>query len=756
MENWLTIAGWVLGVGLGLVLLFLLGVYVIGAPFIYGIGKFFMRIIYRVNVHGLQRLPEDRGVLLIPNHVSYIDAIILQLVCPRPIRFLVFKSIYEKALLKRIFRSIGAIPIASGRAKDALVAASKLLQENQVVCIFPEGELTRSGTLLKIRRGFEIIARKAGAPVVPVWLDQLWGSVFSYEGGKAFWKWPKKIPYRATVAFGEVLSAEEAKDETIREKLLELGEFCYQQRPVLNMHLAEACIRGLKRNQGGVAVVDGMDHSELKRGNLLTAAIVLSLHLKRTCQNKRIAVVLPPGKGAIIANLAILLAGKVPTNMNFTAGQAALKAAIARGEIRVAITARKMQERLENFPWPEELIHLELLVPKLKPKMLPWRLAVLLLPSFFILKMLNIPKTGDHDEAVLLFTSGSSGEPKGVVLSHRNVLGNVSQFAVMINLNKNDCILACLPFFHSFGCTVTLWYPMIEGIRIVTYPNPLDTVANAELINRYRVTMLLATPTFLRGYLKRATREQLASLRLVITGAEKLPRELADNFEEKFGHPVMEGYGLTETSPVVSVNLPDPVAANGSPVQKSSLPGSVGKLAGGIAAQIRHPDTGENLGLYQTGMLWLRGPNIFEGYLGQPGKTAEVIRGGWFKTGDLARFDEDGFLFIEGRISRFSKIGGEMVPHETVEYHIHHILQINIEEERVIAITGVPDDAKGEALVMLSSVHIEITILRTELLKAGLPSLFIPKQIKQVDKIPILGSGKLDLAAIKELASADS
>ena len=269
---------------------------------------------------------------------------------------------------------------------------------------------------------------------------------------------------------------------------------------------------------------------------------------------------------------------------------------------------------------------------------------------------------------MLLFTSGSAGEPKGVVLSHRNILANISQFRVMVNLKQGEGVLASLPFFHSFGCTVTLWFPIIKGLRAVTYPNPLDVAKNAEIVQRYGCTLFLATPTFLRAYLRKAEKEQLASVRLVITGAEKLPRAIAEAFEEKFGKQVMEGYGLTETAPVVSCNLPD-VSLNdaGHTVQQAYRPGSVGKLAPGIAAQIRDPDTGAVLSLHDTGMLWLRGANIFEGYLGEPALTAEVLHDGWFRSGDLGRFDEDGFLFIEGRLSRFSKIGGEMVPHETVE-----------------------------------------------------------------------------------------
>src|SRR5207245_1517714 len=259
----------------------------------------------------------------------------------------------------------------------------------------------------------------------------------------------------------------------------------------------------------------------------------------------------------------------------------------------------------------------------------------------------------------------------------------------------NELMLASLPFFHTFGCTVTLWYPVLEGVKVVTYPNPLEAAKNAALIDKHHVTVIFATPTFLRGYLRKAEPEQLRSVRLTITGAEKLPLELARAFEERFGKHVFEGYGLTETSPVISVNLPDPIPeVAGQQVQPSSRLGSAGKMAPGIAAEIREPETGKKLSLHETGMLWVRGPNIFDGYLNDPARTADVLQDGWFKTGDLGRFDEDGFLYIEGRLARFSKIGGEMVPHESIEHKIVDLLDLSGKDERMVAIVGMQEQAK--------------------------------------------------------------
>jgi acyl-[acyl-carrier-protein]-phospholipid O-acyltransferase/long-chain-fatty-acid--[acyl-carrier-protein] ligase len=294
---------------------------------------------------------------------------------------------------------------------------------------------------------------------------------------------------------------------------------------------------------------------------------------------------------------------------------------------------------------------------------------------------------------------------------------------------------------------------MIEGVRIVTYPNPLEVAKNAALIEKYKLTLLLATPTFLRGYLRKVEPQQLRSLRLVITGAEKLPLDLAKAFEDRFQQRVFEGYGLTETSPVVSVNLPDPEPTGpGQQVQPSSRLGSVGKMAPGIAAEIRESETDKKLSLHETGMVWFRGVNIFEGYLHDEKRTADVLHDGWFKTGDIGRFDEDGFLYIEGRLSRFSKIGGEMVPHEAVEQKIIELLGFSGKEERVIAIVGVQDEAKGEALIVLAAVDVDLAQLRDKLRETGVPNLWIPKKVCRVESIPVLASGKLDLKKCQDRA----
>jgi len=705
-----------------------------------------VRCFYRVTALGLENLPSG-GFLLLPNHISWVDAIVLQLACPRPIRYVIDEEYYHKPILHSLLRVLGCIPINTHHSHPAVRLATEKIADGEIVCVFPEGRLERTGVLLRLQRGYELIARHANAEVVPVWLDQLWGSIFSFQGGKFFRKLPKRVRYPVTIAFGKPLKADDANVATVREELLKLGEFCFSRRPSLDRHLAEECVRGLKRRPFATAVIDGLDHSTLSRSKLLGAAAALSRFLRRQFADERIAIVLPANKGSMMANLAVTLAGKVPVDLNFTIGRAANESCCGRANLRVAISATQFMERIKDFPWPERVLKLDELMPRMKRQIIFWWLISILLPTRLLLQLLQIPKEGGHTEAVLLFTSGTTGEPKGVVISHRNVVGNVSQFRQLLDAKKNDAILASLPFFHTFGSTVTLWYPLIEGVRIVTYPNPLEAARCAALIERYKLTFLLATPTFLRVYLRKAQPHQLRSLRLTIAGAEKLPLDLARHFEERFGKIVYEGYGLTETAPVVSVNLPEPLPN----VEPTSRLYSVGRMAPGIAAEIREAETDRKLSLHETGMLWLRGVNIFKGYLHDPKQTAEVLRDGWLKTGDIGRFDEDGFLYIEGRLSRFSKIGGEMVPHEAVENKIVDLLGLSGRDERPLAVVGVQDEAKGEALVLLSAVDVDLDELRKELHEAGIPNLWIPKHVQRVESIPVLASGKLDLKKCKEL-----
>jgi len=716
------------------------------------------RTFYRVTPIGLEAMPTTGGVLLLPNHISYVDAVILQLACPRPIRFLVYDQLYESRLLRWGLRLLGAIPISPKKARAAIEMAVDALAKGEVVCLFPEGALTRTATLQKLNRGYELIARKARVPVIPIWLENVWGSVFSYYGGHFFWKMPRVVPLRVWIYFGAPMTATEATSEMVRRCLYNLAEEAFQARPELRSHVGYESLRGLRKRFFTPVMTDAyFGDRTLTGGALLAVSLALASWLKKNIPEKRIGLVLTPGLGTTIANLAVILAGKIPVNLNFTAGRAANEAALAKAEVQRLITVKALVEQVKDFPWLEKQIDIAEQIKALPPAQLKWwGIFAFLLPAPLLRRMIGLPRWGDRDEAALLFTSGSSGEPKGVVLSHRNIIANTAQFGAVLGQINLKSILGSLPIFHSFGFTVTFWWPLLGGPRIVTYPSPLDTQKLIETIEKHQLELLITTPTFLRAFLRKARPEQLRSLKMIVTGAEKLPIDLIHEFEAKFGIKVSEGYGMTEASPGVAVNVLDepPSLTNPEGVLGRRV-GSVGRMLPGISAQIRDPETDAELSLFETGMLWLRGANVFEGYLNDAARTDEVLNDGWYKTGDMGRLDEDGFLFIEGRMSRFSKIAGEMVPHLTVEQKIIETLpqSVRMNAGPPVVVVGVPDGKRGESLVALTTVPIEQAELRRQLAAQGLPNLWIPKVIKRVDSIPLLATGKLDLRSCQRLAT---
>ncbi|HVJ45207.1 MAG TPA: AMP-binding protein [Luteolibacter sp.] len=707
-----------------------------------------------IQILNQSRLPKS-GVLVIPGRIDpQTLGPIEKLFSGRKVTWLIeetanldphIKSHLEKSGSGAMYSAADTAPAAAG-------AQLKAFLDNGVLIHVPGKAKTRIGTASHIPADHLKALTAFGLPILPIAVDTPRDSHLSVESASS-------LP-QAIISIGEAIPAEKSSIAAFQQSLLSAFEEAYSSRPLFKKSLAMILLQGLKKHASANKVLDGSDDSELGFDKVLGAAIAFSKFIKEETDKPRVAIVLPPGKAGLIANLAVIFAGKTPVNLNFTAGHEAIKSSIRQAGVDRFITADPFVRKVSSFPWPpnRDLIFIERTLPTLKKEIVKWVLLSKVLPAAVLGNILGLNKRKDSDEALLLFTSGSSGEPKGVVLTNRNVLGNVCQFATRLNLPPEKAsILGCLPLFHSFGCTVTLWFPCIEGINLVTYPSPLETKRLAELIGLHDVDVLLATPTFLRGYMKRIEPSQLASLKLVVTGAEKLPQNLADAFDQKFGIRPQEGYGLTETSPATNVNLPN-LESDSLPVLPSSRNGSVGQMLPGLAVKLTDAATGADIPLNQQGIIWFKGVNIFPGYLGQEKKSAEVLVNGWFRTGDVGRVDEDGFLYIEGRLSRFSKIAGEMVPHETVEAAIAKVLGLDSEAERKIAIVGVPDEQKGEAILLLSTIagpalEQECIDLRYKLLDQGLSSLWCPKAIIPVKEIPVLASGKLDIKGCEELAN---
>lgn len=708
----------------------------------------------------------NRPVLILPGRLDFEE---LQVLChllgeQRPVAYLTQQGwpngvldamlgVDEGAQVLRVPDSRGDYDLGplSQRVAELLAAGVT------VVYVPPDVEV-QPGTLGVVPGEHLELLVKLGAPVLPMFVQRNQELLLSIDSRKAAGK--------SIFAFGEVLEGAALSVASYQQSLLELGERVFSENPKLKRHLAYAILQGLKKHGRTASLIDGKDEKVWPYDKVMAIALALSREVRKATQKKRVGIILPPGLGGMVANLAVLFAGKVPVNLNFTASRQSVESAMRQAELDHYITADQFVRKFQTFPWPpnRQMLFLERLLPSMKSAITKWYVLGKVLPTPVLASLVGIPKYGGDEEAVLLFTSGSSGEPKGVVLSHRNLLANVMQFNARLNMGAKDGIMGCLPLFHSFGSTVTLWFPVIQGINLVTYPSPLESKKLAELIHKYKVTLFISTPTFLRGYLKGVNAELFASLKLVVTGAEKLPKTVAEAFQARFGRAVMEGYGLTETSPATNVNLPELVGGDGEALQVPVFPshrfGSVGQLLPGLAVRVTDVETDAPRSLHESGMLWFKGANVFGGYLKNEKKSKEVIKDGWFRTGDIGRVDGDGFLYVEGRLSRFSKIGGEMVPHETVEDLLVKVLNLENESSRRIAVVGLPDEDKGEALILLSSlsggsVQQEILDLRYKLLDRGVPPLWIPKKLVRVSDIPILSSGKLDVKACEQLAKTN-
>ena len=544
---------------------------------------------------------------------------------------------------------------------------------------------------------------------------------------------------------------------------LEKNAELFAAQPVLNTSLTTSLVHAVKRYPN-VEIVDGMTGSVLTHFKALGVSMAVARMLARR-EDKRIGVILPPGAGGVIATLSCLLAGVAPVMINYATSAAAFESTVRQAGLKTFITARKFMQKLPQFPWPpeEQLILVEDLLQK-TPKftLISHVLMAKTLPAAAICAMYKTDSRRGEDEAVVLFTSGSSGEPKGVVLTHRMVLANVAQCACRLDLT--DCrFLASLPIFHSFGMTVNMMLPLLSGCMVCSYPNPTDARTLNELIQKYRLSLVCATPTFGRAMLRRADRDTYASVRYFVLGAEKLQPDLEKEFIDKCGVYPMEGYGLTETSPVVAANMPEPPPVPGS---KFFVPGTVrpgvGAMLPGIAIRITDvEDDTKELPLTERGMIWFKGANVFNGYIGLDKLNSEILRDGWFKTGDIGQMDLNGFITLGGRLSRFSKIGGEMVPHEGVELALSRGFNLSAEDAVQIAIAGVSDLQKGEALVLLSALPQHqrsseekeiLSSIRTMLADMSYPTLWAPKYLVPVEAIPVLPTGKLDLRGCKLLA----
>lgn len=719
--------------------------------------------IYRVHAIGSERVPKTGGVLFVCNHLSYADPVLLAAGCPRLPRFLMHRSFMNVPFIGGFARWMRVIPIADTDGPRALVKsldeAADHIAQGLPACIFAEGSISRTGNLLPFSRGLERIARRANCPIVPVYLDRVWGSLFSFQRGRPFRRWPNRIPYRVTVAFGEPLPPD-TSTHIVRSKVQELSADALHERRRRPETLATRFFLRIRRHPRRRCMAESTGR-ELNRRQVLTAVLLLrKLLAPRVANQEYVGLLLPSGIGGALANVALTTLGKVTVNLNFTAGKEAFESSKEQCGLETIITSPRLIEKLQLDDDPRHVFIEDIFGKATRGEKIRAYLTSFL-PGSILRRLPGVPTDPDR-VATVIFSSGSTGDPKGVCLSHHNILSNTRSITQVLDLDSKDCVVGILPFFHSFGFTATIWLPLLHDFAVAYHSNPTDAKPIAKLIREHGCTILISTPTFFQSYLRRFTKEDVASLRFLGSGAEKLKGSLLEQWREKFGMDIHEAYGCTELSPGVSMNRPD--IERGDIHQVGHKPGTIGHPFPGVAIKVIDVDSGEERGTDEEGMLLVKGPATMVGYLGREDLTDEVFRGEWYVTGDIAKVDADGFITITGRLSRFSKIGGEMVPHVRVEEVLQQIVDQHQSECPAdrgpecmeVAVTSVPCPERGEKLVVLHTpLTFSLDEVHTAIQSSELPRLWVPrkKDFFEVPELPKLGSGKLDLKAIERIAA---
>ncbi len=709
-----------------------------------------LHILFDLEVKGGHNIPAKGGGIVVGNHVSYADAFLIGSATPRFVRWILWKTLYDIKFLTPIFELLRTVPIDLSKPRDAvstLVFCRAEVEAGELAGIFPEGQITRTGHLLPFKRGYERIAEsKSGKqyPIIPAWIEGLYGHPLSMKGGKLFGsfdRWPRP---KVKVIVGEPVLGP-IPPEALRAKVMELASQAATDKREQHDTIGRRFVAAARSQWSKLAIADSFG-KEMTFGKALIGAQLLRRWLDNHAPNQpMIGLLLPNSVGTALANIAVTLSGRTAVNLNFTAGPASMASAIEQCEIKTVLSSKLFLVKQKIDPMPG-VVYIEELLPKFSGV----DKAIAFLQSKFLPAGMLAKGTTD-DVAAIIFSSGSTGEPKGVELTHWNLISNMESVAQVYPVGPGDVMLGILPFFHSFGFGYNLWFPLLNRFPVIFHPNPSDAKTIGELSQKYGATFLLSTPTFASTYARKCSKEQFSKIRYVLVGAEKLRPAVAQQFQEKFGIRMHEGYGCTEMAPVVSVNGPDFISND--PDQNNQIgfkSESVGRPLPGVSLRFVDPATLEPVPFGQEGMLLVKGPSRMRGYLKQPDRTAKVLIDGYYNTGDMARLDDEGFLHITGRLSRFSKIGGEMVPHLKVEECLQEIM-----EDATCLVIGVPDAQRGERLVVLhTSKTLTPAAMVEHLNAADLPALWIPKpnQFFAVESIPTLGTGKTDLRKATDLA----